>query len=166
MLGSLAHAREPRAVPLLVKLAERVTFDPKDLRSSWGYFYSLACGFERLACREGRVPLQRVLGESLFADRTVSRNGDLRACKDIPAERLTYLRMALARALTRCGDPEGALALCEFLNEARVCYARAARAELVAASGNDLGFRADEWREWIRENGGTLKANPLTTVFA
>jgi|GEM_PF-4847078 len=166
MLGSLAQARERRAVPLLVKLAERVTFDSKDLHSTWGYFYSLACGFERLACAEGQAPLKRVLGESLFADHTVSRHGDLRTCKDVPAERLTYLRLSLARALTRCGDPQGALALCGFLNEARVCYARAARAELAAASGKDFGFRAGEWREWIKRNGATLKPNPLTTPFA
>jgi hypothetical protein len=71
----------------------------------------------------------------------------------------------LARALTRCGDAEGALALCGFLNEARVCYARAARAELAAASGKDFGFRAGEWREWIQQNGAALKPNPLTAPF-
>jgi hypothetical protein len=166
MLGSLAQARERRAVPLLVRLAERVTYDPKVLRSTWGYFYSLACGFERLAGPEGRAPLKRVLAESLFADHTVSRDRDLRVCKDVQAERLTYLRLALARALTRCGDPDGAFALCGFLHEARVCYARAARAELAAASGRDFGFRADEWRAWIGQNGTTLKPNPLTTPFA
>lgn len=166
MLGSLAHARDQRAVPLLAKLAGRVSCEPKDLRSTWGYFYSLACGFERLACPEGRAPLKHVLGQPMFADRTVSRDGDLRACKDVMNERLTYLRMALARGLTRCGDADGALALCGFLSEARVCYARAARAELVAASGRDFGFRADEWRAWIRRNGTNLKPNPLTTPFA
>jgi len=166
MLGNLAQAGERRAVPLLARLAERVPCDPKLLRSTWGYFYSLACGFERLASPEGRAPLTRVLGEAMFEDRTVSCHGDLRACKDIPAERLTYLRLALARALTRCGDPAGALALCGFLDEARVCYARAARAELAAASGRDFGFRADEWRKWIRQNGTTLRPNPLTAPFA
>jgi hypothetical protein len=166
MLGSLAQIRERRAVPLLVKLAERVTYDPKNLRSTWGYFYSLACGFERLACPEGRAPLKRVLAEALFADHTVSRDRDLRACKDVQAERLTYLRLALARALTRCGDPDGAVALCGFLNEARVCYARAARAELATACGRDFGFRRNEWQEWIQKNGATLKPNPLTTPFA
>ena len=166
MLGSLAQIRERRAVPLLAKLAGLVTYEPKDMRWLWGYFYSLACGFERLACAEGRAPLKRVLGEPLFQDRTIARNGDLRACKDVPAERLTYLRMALARALTRCGDPEGALALCGFLNEGRVCFVRAARAELVAATGKDFGFRAEEWRAWIRQNGGALRPNPLMTTFA
>jgi hypothetical protein len=40
MLGSLARAREPRAVPLLVKLAARIHSEPvgQDLRAGWGYF--------------------------------------------------------------------------------------------------------------------------------
>jgi hypothetical protein len=165
-LASLAHARDRRAVPLLVKLAQRVTYDPKDLRSSWGYFYSLACGFERLACPEGRAPLKHVLGQPLFQDRIIARDGDLRSCRDVPAERLAYLRLVLARALTRCGDPAGAIALCDFLNEARVCFARAARAELAAATGQDFGFRADTWRAWLGRHGEKLKPNPLSTPFA
>jgi hypothetical protein len=164
-LGSLAHARDPRAVPLLVRLAERVTYDPKDMRTSWGYFYSLACGFERLACAEGRAPLRHVLGQGLFRDVIVRRSADLRACRDVPAERLAYLRLAVARALTRCGDAAGAEALCDFLDEARVCYARAARAGLAAATGRDFGFRAEAWRDWLRANGATLKPQPLTTPF-
>lgn len=165
-LASLAHARDRRAVPLLVKLAERVTYDPKDLRSSWGYFYSLACGFERLACPEGRAPLRHVLGQPLFQGRIITRDGDLRSCRDVPAERLAYLRLVLARALTRCGDPAGALALCDFLPEARVCFARAARAELVAATGQDFSFRVDAWRAWLGRHGDTLQPHPLTTPFA
>lgn len=164
-LHSLAHARESRAVPLLGKLAGRVSFDAKEMRWLWGYFFSLACGFERLACPEGREPLKQVLRQELFQDATVSRDGDLRPCKDVRVERLTYLRLALTRALTRCGDPEGAALLCGFLNEARVCYARAARAELVAATGKDFGFRAGEWREWIRQNGAGLKPKPLAVAF-
>lgn len=166
LLGSLAQIGERRAVPLLVELARRIPRDPKVLRSTWGYFYSLACGFERLACAEGRSPLRDALTSTLFADRGVSRHADLRDCRDVSAERLTYLRLALARALTRCGDPAGALALCSFLDEARVCYARAARAELAAAAGRDLGFEAAAWREWLEVNGGKLRPNPLVTRFA
>jgi hypothetical protein len=165
MLGSLAHAREPRTGPRLAKLAARVTFDEKDLRSSWGYFYSLACGYERLPGREGVAPLQRVLGTDLFQNRVIRRDGDLRACRDTTAERLAYLRLALARALTRCGAVEGAIELCGFLEEARVCFARAARAELVAATAQDFGFRAGEWRVWLQQHGRTLRPNPLTTAF-
>jgi hypothetical protein len=165
-LGSLAQGGERRAVPLLAKLAQRLTYDPKDIRWLWGYFYSLACGFERLACAEGRAPLRHVLRQELFRDQTVTQQGDLRRCSDIKTERLMYLRLALARALTRCGDAEGAQVLSAFLREARVCYARAARAELVAATGQDFGFEVAAWQTWLRQHGDKLKPNPLVTRFA
>lgn len=166
LLGSLCRVGNRRAVPLLVKLAARIAVEPKDLRPGWGYFYSLACGFERLACEEGRQPLKGVLAAPFFKDQIITRNGDIRACRNTVGERMSYLQMALSRALLRCGDEEGALGLCEFLNEARVCLARAARAELVIASGQNFGFNADAWRTWIRTNGRSLKVNPLTTAFA
>jgi FAD dependent oxidoreductase len=165
-LHLLAVAGDARAIPLLAGLAGRVSCDVAELRSSWGYFYSLACGFERLACIEGQAPLERLLRDPLFQRRTVPRSGDLRACADTTAERLGYLRLALARALTRCGSAAGARILCEFLDEARVCYARAARAELAAAAGRDLGFDADAWRGWIGANANRLAPNPLQASFA
>jgi hypothetical protein len=165
MLGSLALAQEQRAGPLLTKLAGKLYYDPKELRSAWGYFYSLACGFERLPDREGVAPLKRVIGNALFQNRLVARDGDMRSCRDTTAERLAYLRLALARSLARCGDAEGAMELCAFLNESRVCFARAARAELVAATGKDFGFHADAWRAWVGKNGRNLQPNPLTARF-
>ena len=165
-LHCLGQARDSRAVALLTRLAEKVSRDPGHLHSSWGYYYSLACGFERLACVEGRAPLRRVLQAALFQGQLVARIADLRTCRDTQSERLGYLRLALARALTRCGDPGGALILCEFLDEARVCYARAARAELAAASGQDFRFEARLWRAWLEKHGGLLRPNPLTKPFA
>lgn len=170
MLGSLAIAGEWRALPLLERLAAKITLDASDLhtelRSAWGYFYSLACGLERLACDGGRRPLRRVLEAFTRRGYLVHRSGDPRACRDVPAERVAYLQMALSRALLRCGDSEGAVRLCDFLDEARVCLARAARTELVVATGLDFGFDAAAWRSWIADNAGMLKPNPLTRSFA
>jgi glycine/D-amino acid oxidase-like deaminating enzyme len=166
MLGSLCSIRDPRAVPLLARLAERLAVEPRDLRPGWGYFYSLACGFERLACAEGRGPLKTVLAAPSFKDPVITRAGDIRGCRDTVGERMAYLKMALSRALLRCGDVEGALRLCEFLNEARVCLARAARAELVIATEQDFGFNAEAWRDWIGAHAASFKVNPLTTTFA
>jgi hypothetical protein len=170
MLGSLAHAGEMRSVPLLGRLASKITVDPNDLhtelRAAWGYLYSLACGFERLACAEGRAPLRRVLGSVFGRSHAIKREGDLRACRDVPGERMAYLEMALSRALLRCGDAEGGVRLCEFLDEARVCLARAARAELAAATGRDFGFDSKAWRAWLAEQGAEIRPNPLTKAFA
>ncbi len=170
MLGSLAHAGEQRSVPLLARLAAKIEVDPDDLhtelRSAWGYLYSLACGFERVACAEGRAPLRRVLGSVFGRSHAIKREGDLRACRDVPGERMAYLEMALSRALLRCGDAEGGVRLCEFLDEARVCLARAARAELAAATGRDFGFDSKAWRAWLAEQGAEIRPNPLTKAFA
>ncbi len=169
MLGSLSLAGEMRSVQLLKKLSEKIALDSNnlhsELRSAWGYFYSLASGFERLACDGGRAPLKRVLEAFFGRGYAVRRSSDLRACQDVPAERMAYLQMALSRALLRCGDPEGALRLCDFLDEARVCLARAARSELAVATGRDFGFDAGAWRGWIAEHGGELRPNPLTKSF-
>jgi hypothetical protein len=158
-----------RSVSLLKRLSEKIALDTNDLhselRSAWGYFYSLASGFERLACDGGRAPLKRVLEAFFGRGYAVHRSSDLRACQDVPAERMAYLQMALSRALLRCGDPEGALRLCDFLDEARVCLARAARSELAVATGRDFGFDAGAWRGWIAEHGGELRPNPLTKSF-
>jgi hypothetical protein len=166
MLGALCHAGDTGAVSLLSNLAEKLDFSEDEMRAGWGYYYSLACGFERLACVEGVAPLRRVRGSVLFQKRAVHRNGDVRKCASVLQERLAYLAMALSRALTRCGDKQGALELCEFLDEARVCLARAARSELVAASNQDFGFNAARWREWLSASGSKLSPNPLTKKFA
>ncbi len=134
--------------------------------SDWGYLFALACGFERLVCAEGTAPLREVLTAPILQNRLVSRRDDPRRTTDYVGERYAYLRMALARALTRCGAAEGALVLRDFLDEARLCLARAARAELVAATGQDFGFAAEPWLAWLRQHGQTLKPNPLTTPFA
>jgi FAD dependent oxidoreductase len=165
MLGALAAARETRVLTLLQKLAEKVNLEADELRSGWGYLYILAFGWERLASAQGVAGLKRVLGGALLQNRVVERTGDLRKCQAYVPERYAYLRMALSRALLRCGDPQGALELCAFLNEARVCFARAARAELVAAFGKDCGFDVGQWKQQIQEGGKKLKANPRTDSF-
>jgi hypothetical protein len=166
MLGALCQAGDTGAVPLLSVLAEKLDFNEDEMRAGWGYYYSLACGFERLACSDGVAPLRRVRGSVLFQTPPVNRRGDVRKCADVMQERLTYLSMALSRALTRCGDEQGALELCEFLDEARVCIARAARSELVAASKQDFGFNARRWKDWLMANGSRVAPNPLTKRFA
>jgi glycine/D-amino acid oxidase-like deaminating enzyme len=166
MLGNLTHARDRRTVPLLSRLTERMNIETDELQSNWGYFFALACGFERLACPEGVAPLKRVLNGPILKNRVITRADDLRRTADYLGERYAYLRMALSRALIRCGEPDGALELCTFLNEARVCLARAARAELVAGTGQDFGFDQGRWQAWIQQHRREFAPNPLTTPFA
>ena len=165
MIGSLVATRQPQAVPLLVELGNRLELIEHELRSNWGYLYSLSCGFERLPCVEGRAPLKRVLAMKLFKKKIIDRQQPLPKSYDAYAERYTYLKMALSRALLRCGDPQGADELVQFLDEQRVWIARAARAELYTATGQDFGFNAEAWTAWLQKNSGQIKINPLTQRF-
>lgn len=163
MLGALARLGEKRAVPLLCRLGERLPTDQIDLRHGWGYLFALACSFERMPSTDGAKVLTRLLDGELFKNRVVERTGDLRPCSDYVSERFVYLRMALSRALLRCGEKRGARELCALLGEARVCFSRAARAELATAFGRDHGFNVALWEKEIA--AGHLKTNPLTTEF-
>ena len=165
MLGNLISSRQPQVIPLLTKLANRLEIQESQLKSNWGYLYSLACGFERLPCAEGQAPLQRVLAQAAFADKIIGHDQAYRHCKDAAAERYTYLRMALSRALLRCGDPQGANELVRFLDEQRVFIARAARAELCEATRQDFGFNAAAWSAWLKDHSGQIQINPLTRRF-
>jgi len=161
MINNLALASEERVLPILGKVVEGLDVDSGAFNPIWGYTYSLAYTLERLARPEGAMFLKRVMAGELFQDRLVDRNGDLRGCSDIKAERLAYLRLCLSRALARCGDVDGCLELCTFLNEARVCFARSARAELAAVTGQDFGFDADAWGDWLKENRAAIGPVPL-----
>ncbi len=166
MLGGLSSAKEARTVPLLNKLGESLDVEAHDYKTFWGYVYTLACSHERFASPTAIPSLQRLLKADRFKNRVVSRTGDLRKSQDIIAERHVYLHLALSRAALRCGDVDGAHWLLSFLNEARVCFARCARAELVAATGKDFGFDSEKWKAWLSTNGGLIKPNPMTLALA
>ena len=166
MLGSLIQCGDRRAIPQLIELASKLRQEPGDFRSAWGYFYTLACGFERLPAAEACKPLKDLLASKFLDEKLVNRSADMRGSSNTQSERIAYLRMALNRSLLRCGDPEGAMNLCEFLDEARLCLARAARSELAIATGKDFRFAPEAWREWIQANRGHFSLNPLTKRFA
>jgi hypothetical protein len=60
---------------------------------------------------------------------------------------------------------EGCLLLCEFLEEARVCYARNAHQELVAVTSRDFGFNAKKWKAWLAANNSALTPTPVRRKF-
>lgn len=160
MLGCLAVSREQRAVPRLVALGNHFDAKESQIAFAWGYLYSLAFGFERLAGEAGREPLRRLLDLPLLQGKIVHRHDDPRSFANLIGARYSYLRMALARALLRCGDPRGAEALVDFLDESRIWIARAARSALVTASGQDLGFDADAWKGWLANHSDRITIQP------
>ena len=96
----------------------------------------------------------------MLQDRIVRRHDDPRSFANLLGARYAYLRMALARALLRCGDPRGAETLVDFLDESRIWIARAARSALVTATGEDLGFDADAWKGWLAQHANRITVRP------
>lgn len=165
MLGNLGRAGDRRVIPLLATMVEKLDADTREFRSLWGYTFALACVLERLPTPAAVPVLKKVLAARLFSGHVVTRDDDPRRCKNIRGERLGYLRLTLARALARCGDLQGTEELCGFLREARACYARSARAELKTVTGQDFGFDAAAWKQWLADHGAELVPKPLEDTF-
>lgn len=81
---------------------------------------------------------------------------------DFFLERMAYLEVCVARALARCGAPEGAAILADYLSDARAILAEHAHDELIALSGRDFGKDGEAWRRWIDEQPPFLNPRPWT----
>jgi hypothetical protein len=68
---------------------------------------------------------------------------------DLIGERMTYLSLALCRALARCGEKNGLLMLADFVEDNRSLIARSAQDELIALLGVDFGSSNIKWKEYI-----------------
>jgi hypothetical protein len=165
IINNLARAGEKRLLPRLAILVAKLDDVADRFNALWGYTYALAYALERLAVPQGTPILKQALDKPFLKKPVVTRRHDPRRCVDIKSERLTYLRLCLSRALARCGDSEGCLELCEFLEEARVCYARNAHQELVAVTSHDFGFDAKKWKAWLADNNSALTPTPVRRKF-
>lgn len=165
IVNNLAQAGDRRVLARLTTLTAKLDDVADQFNALWGYTYALAYALERLALPQGAPILKQALDKPFLKRPPVARRHDPRRCVDIKAERLTYLRLCLLRALARCGDTEGCLGLCDFLEEARVCYARNARHELVAVTRRDFGFNAQKWKAWLTDHNAPLTPTPVRETF-
>jgi hypothetical protein len=165
IINNLARAGDRRLLARLAILVTKLDDVADRFNALWGYTYALAYALERLALPQGAPILKQALDKPFLKKTAVMRDHDPRRCVEIKSERLIYLRLCLSRALARCGDVEGCLVLCDFLEEARVCYARNARQELVAVTRRDFGFDVRKWKAWLADNGSDLTPTPVRERF-
>ncbi|MBN8216402.1 MAG: FAD-dependent oxidoreductase [Spirochaetes bacterium] len=164
-LGNLAVSRAAEIKGLLLSLASRLEPESLAFNARWGYLFIFAN-----ACEANPDPvfapiLGRLRSSAPLSVPVVSRGGDLRGAVDPHAERHGYLRLALSRAMARCGSPDGALALIGFLDEARLPWARSARSVLREISGIDAGFDAKGWTRWLENRRENLPCVPDSRRF-
>jgi hypothetical protein len=166
IINNLAQAGDRRLIPRLGILVAKLDDVADEFNALWGYTYAIAYALEHLALPQGALILKQALDKPFLKKPVVMRRQDPRRCVDIKSERLIYLRLCLSRALARCGNTEGCLELCEFLEEARVCYARNSHQELVAVTSQDFGFNTKKWKAWLTDNNSVLTPTPVRRKFS
>jgi len=160
LIYSLGMARDPRSVPVWARVADRLDPTPEDIRDRVkGTFYyvdAVCVGAERLGDPAALPCLMTLHAYPALRDQVALHGYQ----SDIFPERQATLELTIARALARCGSPEGVRILAAYLDDCRALLAEHAHTELVAITGLDLGKDARAWQDWVGGAAGVLEPHP------
>ena len=160
LVNTLSRAPSRKSIPLLEKLANRITKVERDYKEKrqcmFNYIESVSYCAERLAYRELVPLLELLLGLPELQDSVQTDGLEL----DILGERLSYLVISLSRAMARCGSREGLTKLAAFVVDNRILIARCATDELVTLTGKDFGNDFNAWIEYINKYPDSIETKP------
>jgi len=161
LLYALGMTRSERSLPIwqrVVDLLAQASLDNVFATQSgvFAYVDAVCSGAERLASPAAILLLEKLQSYPVFRGHHLPRGMQA----DYLPERVAYLEIVIARALARCGSPRGALTLIHYLGDVRKFYARHAHSELVIISGQDFGFDAPAWGQWLESAGEQLRPVP------
>lgn len=149
LLHSLAMARDPRSIPVLMQVAERLNPTRERLQDQMSglfHYVDAICDVaERLGSPHVVPVLKRLHNYELFRGRRTTAPHQA----DYFEERLAYLELVIARAMARCGCVDGARILADYLRDSRRALVRHAYQELCAISGESLPPDAVLWEDWL-----------------
>lgn len=169
LLYALALCRDPRAQSIWQKVASLLsTATLKDIFSTQSgvfvYVDALCSGAESLGDPALIPILTQVAILSDFQGHSLTQSGyPSGQYADYLYERAAYLELVLARALARCGSPNGALTLINYLNDVRKIFSSHAQSELEEISGKHFGSDVHAWGEWLESAGDLLPPTPWIT---
>lgn len=149
LLHTLALTRDPRAIPVIETVVQRLEPTDERLRdqlSGLFHYVDAVCDIaERLGDPRCLTALGRLQEHPFFRGH---RSRDP-IQPDFFAERLAYLEVVIQRAAARCGDRRGAQALIDYLSDVRRPLARHAARELALIAGADHGPSPGGWQRWL-----------------
>jgi ribulose 1,5-bisphosphate synthetase/thiazole synthase len=162
LLHALALVADERALPVWQRVVDLLAgATAEDVESGVkGIFYyveAVCAGAERLGHAAAIPLLQQLHSYEPFHGLAQFGSG---VQQDHFLERRAYLELLIARALARCGSPQGAAILINYLQDARALLAEHAHSELVAISGEDLGKETTPWSHWLEAQGEQLDPAP------
>ncbi len=161
LLHALGMARDRRALPIwqrVVDLLAGVTEEEvqSGVKGVFYYVDAVCAGVERLGDPAAIPMLKQLHRYPPFHDNVCLAGYQV----DFFEERLAYLELIIARALARCGSPEGVMVLIDYLQDARALLAEHAHEELVSISGEDFGKDKAAGRTWLERQGESLLPVP------
>jgi len=151
LVNALVRVKDPRLPALMSEFVGRIVRadrDYRDIRAGvFDYIRMVAMAAERIAAAEFAPMLRRLLALPEIRQCAMPQGIEINHL----TERRTYLVLALARALARCGEKDGLLALAELVGDSRSLYARSALLELRALTGLNHPLSRERWRAALQK---------------
>jgi hypothetical protein len=171
LLYALGLTGSRRALPIWTKVVDLLAdASLEDVfstqRGVFAYVDAVCSGAERLGDSAAVPILEKLAGlPALRGHHRGSPNPPAGPHADYLHERAAYLELIVARALARCGGPEGVLTLIDYLVDSRKLLSKHAHQELAAISGQDHGYDMAAWSEWLENTGDSLQPLPWRAPF-
>jgi flavin-dependent dehydrogenase len=145
LVNALVRVKDKRVPGLVSEFVERIvraTRDYRDIRAGvFDYLHMVAMAAERIASPDFVPALRQLLDLDEIRQAAAPQGLAL----EHMTERRTYLVLALARALARCGQKDGLMTLAELVGDSRSLYARSAHMELRTLTGLDHPLSRERW---------------------
>ena len=154
LINTIARLGDRRIIPFLTDIAEKVEPETGKTGTMFSYIFSVCYAAERLGVPECVEALTILADKSGISGSSLPRGADprrsARGLVSMRDDRYAYLELCLGRALARCGSRRGYQITLDYLHDIRGSLARSAHDELVALTGQDLGYDANAWQASLR----------------
>jgi hypothetical protein len=164
-LYSLGMVRDPRAILMYKEVADALSSTSvKDFYSQTrGIFYyidAICYGMERLGDQRCS-PVLNQLQELPYLQNQVLMDV---IQEDFVKDRLAFLELTIARAMSHCGLKEGIPILIKYLEDVRASLREHAYELLVTYTGVDFKLDVEEWTRWYEQSKINLTPVPDTSL--
>ena len=164
-LYSLGMVRDPRAILMYKEVADALSSTSVEdfysqTRGIFYYIDAICYGMERLGDQRCS-PVLNQLQELPYLQNQVLMDV---IQEDFVKDRLAFLELTIARAMSHCGLKEGIPILIKYLEDVRASLREHAYELLVTYTGVDFKLDVEEWTRWYEQSKINLTPVPDTSL--